>query len=82
MGHFLITILIISILQPTSSLSVSSPAKTIPDAQKAVFDILSSQSYSKAVRPTIGNGTNATQINVNMFIRKIERIDDLKVKHS
>lgn len=59
--------------------TTSQPVSTIPDAQRAVFAILSSPSYSKVVRP--GSRTNATLVKVNMFVREINNIDDLKVSY-
>lgn len=54
----------------------------IPAPQKAVFEILNSKTYNKDVRPGLveeGGSHNATPIQVNIFFRKMDKVDDLRV---
>jgi cation transporter family protein len=66
---------------PTCVLSISSTSMLA--AQKFVRNILNNSSYNADVRPTVGgedNPVNATLVSVNLLVRAIDDVDDLKMR--
>jgi hypothetical protein len=68
-----------------SNLFLIASSSSIPDTHQTVFNILTGVNYSKDVRPlptnsNLGKYGNATTVKVNIFIRKIVQIDDIKMQ--